>query len=293
MNKMTTRKRVLVGVDGSRASRYALLWAAREARIRHSDLMITHIDPPSSGAVDVNGEPVEGETVLEASVAAAAEQEPSVRVDTLLLHGPIADQLIKLSESVDMLVVGVESTKPRGAHGLIGPIEDRVVVHALCPVVTVHGTQESVRVAHRDVVVGWKENQSGHLPLEAAAQEAHLRNASLTLVFVLPHDDHQLGHADPNLAAEQELVDAVAAIEREYPALPVNVIRRRGDVLSTLRQQAHSAELLVIGCPHVEDRWSIRTGQVAGALMREASCPVMLVGRRAADPVARRRPQPS
>jgi len=34
----------------------------------------------------------------------------------------------------------------------------------------------------------------------------------------------------------------------------------------------------VIGCPHSDDRWSIRVGVTAETLMRRAACPVMLVG---------------
>jgi hypothetical protein len=42
--------------------------------------------------------------------------------------------------------------------------------------------------------------------------------------------------------------------------------------------QTTSAELIVIGCPHSDDRWSIRVGVTVDTLMRQAVCPVMLVG---------------
>lgn len=273
------RLRVLVGVDGSRAARYAVLWAAQEARIRRSDLVIIHIDPPSADRTGVNAEATGGEAILEASAAAARHQEPSITVDAQLLQGPIAEALIKLSNSATMLVVGVDPSKPRAAHGLIGPIEDRVVVHALCPVVTVHGPARSVRDAHPDVVVGWKDDDSAPRTLDMAAAEAHVRGASLTVVSVIADDDHQLDHSSTKPEPHQALTDAVAVIERNHPALHVRVTQQEADVVLTLRHHAHSAELLVIGCPQAKDRWSIRTGQVAGALMREAPCPVMLVGR--------------
>jgi len=282
-----TGQRILVGVDGSRASRSAVLWAAQEARIRRGQLVITHVDPPTADAVGLSGEPVGSETMLEASAAAASLREPSVIVATLLLQGPVTDELINLSRSVSMLVVGVDPSRPRAACDALGPVEDRVVVHARCPVVTVSRDPQAKRPSRPEVVVGWTNDDSGHLVLGVAAQEASARSASLTLVSV-PEDDQRRpdhGGADqPGSGRGQLIAEAVVAVGIDYPQLPVDVVQGSGEVVSSLIRQAHSAELLVVDCPHTEDRWSIRTGSVVRALMSDSPCPLMLVGRSTPHP---------
>jgi hypothetical protein len=51
------------------------------------------------------------------------------------------------------------------------------------------------------------------------------------------------------------------------------------DWVQTLVSHSTHASLLVIGSHHSDDRWSIRIGLTAGAVLRQATgCPVMLVG---------------
>ena len=71
------------------------------------------------------------------------------------------------------------------------------------------------------------------------------------------------------------------SVARNLPARPNLSIRISHEVTDdpaeALIRAADAADLLVIGCHHSADRWSIRTGPVAEAVMRGASCPVMLV----------------
>ena len=62
---------------------------------------------------------------------------------------------------------------------------------------------------------------------------------------------------------------------------------------AALKSMAPLSELLVLGCHHSTDAWSIRTGPVAAALMRDGHCPVMLVGRLARQHADRPTSQPS
>jgi nucleotide-binding universal stress UspA family protein len=129
--------RIVVGVNRSAASRSAVVWAAREARIRHNVLLVTHVDPPSTYAPDLHDAATACHRLLAGWATLASETEPGVAVGTLLLCGSISDELISLSRSAALIVVGVDQDVARAAHGAIGSIEDRVVVQANCPVVTV------------------------------------------------------------------------------------------------------------------------------------------------------------
>ena len=137
-------ERIVVGVSQSPASSYAVLWAAQEARIRRSVLLVTHIDPPTAYAPDLHDAATACHWLLANGATIASEAQPSVAVGTLLLSGAISDELIRLSRSAALIVVGIDRDVPRAAHGAIGSIEDRVVVQAHCPVVTVSAAPQEV-----------------------------------------------------------------------------------------------------------------------------------------------------
>ena len=130
-------ERIVVGVSQSSASSYAVLWAAEEARIRRNVLLVTHIDPPTAYAPDLHDAATTCHRLLAKSATIASDAQPSIAVGTVLLSGAISDELIRLSRSAALIVVGIDRDIPRSAHGAIGSIEDRVVVQAHCPVVTV------------------------------------------------------------------------------------------------------------------------------------------------------------
>jgi nucleotide-binding universal stress UspA family protein len=277
----TPRPRVVVGVDGSQAARHALLWAAQEARLRRSHLLITHIDPPAIDAAGLRASTIGVEAVLKASAAEASGREPGIAVGTLLLHGQISDELVRLSSSANLLVIGVDPTRSRAAHGALGAIEDKVVVQARCPVVAVTLSSRSAGPKDSLVVVGWTDSDSGRRAMHAGAEEACVRAASLVVVTVSGDGLQSYGPVPPN--TDRALVEAITRTQRRYPGLAVQVVREKGEVAAALTRQSLTAELLVIGCRHTDDRWSIRTGRVAGTLMRESPTPVILVGQLGAD----------
>src|SRR6478609_4974800 len=116
------KRRIVVGVNDSPSARAAVIWAAGQARRRRCDLIITHIDPVSVDPAELHDAATNSHLLLAASATAASLAQPSVPVTSLLL-----------------LVIGIDETRPRGSYGAIGAIEDRVVMHSDCPVVTVSG----------------------------------------------------------------------------------------------------------------------------------------------------------
>jgi nucleotide-binding universal stress UspA family protein len=235
-------------------------------------LLVTHVDAPSEYAPDLYDAATTCHRLLADSATVASEAQPSVAVGTLLLTGSISDELIRLSQSATLIVVGVDHQVSRAAHGAIGSIEDRVAVHAHCPVVTVSGPAGEGE-AHRYVAVGWTNDRSGAPVLAAAATVAAARGAELTVV-----PDPGPSGAQPARLATDALEDAVAEISRQHPALTITIDRRGSDWLETLIEHSTRAGLLVIGSHHSDDRWSVRVGTIAGLLLRHASGPVMLIG---------------
>ena len=273
---------IVVGVDDSPEARWAVLWGAREASLRGVTLSLAHVKSSVSDNRAVDNLESEAETLLIVRAAEASELEPEISV-ALRLHesGSISEKLIELSGAAALLVLGVASARPRAEHGLLGPVEDRVVVHAHCPVVTVNGPGPIVGHDYDKIVLGWTKGTTGRRALEAAAEEAALRGSLLSIVTIPPAATPSPASPSERINVEEALIDSIHRIENNYPGLRIDITHRSGHVDTELEQSLDKAALLVLGSHHSEQSWSIRVGPIAEELMRRSPCPVMLVGRRA------------
>jgi nucleotide-binding universal stress UspA family protein len=139
-------KRIVVGVDGSPASRTALEWAGDEA-VRHGSELVVLTDwlpvpPPLAGTsstLPTHGLTDAGETAKELLMAAVRDvlgEDPPVLVQPQVKEGSAAKLLIDFSEDADLLVVG--SSGHGGFAGmLLGSVSQHVTAHAKCTVVVV------------------------------------------------------------------------------------------------------------------------------------------------------------
>jgi nucleotide-binding universal stress UspA family protein len=159
-------------------------------------------------------------------------------------------------------------------------VEDRVVVHAHCPVVTVNGPGPIVGQGYDKIVLGWTKGTTGRRALEAAAEEAALRGSLLSIVTIPATATPSPTLPSERINVEQALIDSIRRIESTYPGLQIDVTHRSGHVDTELEQSLDRAALLVLGSHHSEQSWSIRVGPIAEELMRRSPCPVMLVGHR-------------
>jgi nucleotide-binding universal stress UspA family protein len=275
MQDSAQMRHIVVGVDGSLVARSAVLWAAREARLRQCDLIITHIDPPQTDAVGLDrGRPTHN--ALLDDLAAMARREPSISISTRLLQGSISDELIGATETAVLLVLGIDRGKERASHGALGPLEDRVAVHAHCPVVVVSRLLNSSAKPPKEVVVGWIDAVSAWWAFNAAVAAAGVRRAPLTVLRVVPVNRQD----DEPFAGDRPLLEAISDEQQPVcpPDLSIRISHKITDhTADALVRAADEADLLVIGCHHSDDQWTVRTGPVAAAVVRGASCPVMLV----------------
>jgi nucleotide-binding universal stress UspA family protein len=147
--------RIVVGIDGSQASKDALSWAVAEARVRGDTVVAIHAwTPPYPTASmayptaaafpaapvapiddDVADAIREGAEELLAQVVSEAGAG-DVTIEQRLVEGPAASALIDAAKDAELLVVG-----PRGHGGftglLLGSVSQQLANHAPCPVVIV------------------------------------------------------------------------------------------------------------------------------------------------------------
>ena len=136
---------IVVGVDGSGHSRKALERAANEAAAHGAPLTVLAIHQAVrdvyGSASHYGDDAALTEKAKEAAqaetdqVLAAIDSRPA-SVTVTAVHGLPADELVKASESADMIVLG-----RRGMGGfarlLMGSVTSQVAQHAQCPVLIV------------------------------------------------------------------------------------------------------------------------------------------------------------
>ena len=137
-------ERIVVGVDGSRWSKDALRWAAREAQRSGASLQVVMTSedlgrdmwiPTSPPGVD---RLAPTRRALSRIVRGVLGEHPTVVVETSVAEGPPGHILVKAAKGAELLVVG---NRGRGgfAGALFGSVSLHCVSHAPCPVVVVRG----------------------------------------------------------------------------------------------------------------------------------------------------------
>ena len=134
------RGRIVVGVDGSDASKNALAWAARQAALTGARLEAVtawHVPPLAYGTApaDYNFAP-DARRAVDETISAVLGEHPDVDVSPVVVEGLPTPALLHAAAGADLLVVG-----SRG-HGaltgvLLGSVSEHCVTHAPCPVVVV------------------------------------------------------------------------------------------------------------------------------------------------------------
>ena len=143
----STKHSIVVGVDGSEASKAALRWGVNQARRYGSTVTAMQIwqypvmafDGYGGGAVAMmTAEDYEKvtEQSLATTVADVVGDDLSVPIVMSVCNGHAASKLVDAGDAADLLVVGSEG------HGgfsgmLLGSVSMHVVHHAKCPVVVV------------------------------------------------------------------------------------------------------------------------------------------------------------
>jgi nucleotide-binding universal stress UspA family protein len=147
MADTSTQQTIVVGVDGSEASKSALTWAIEEARLRGATVLAVNAwqfplvafgDYGGTGVPMLTSVDLEklAESTVRDAVADVVGDDVSVPVTTSVRNGHPARELVDASTGADLLVVG--SIGHGGFAGmLLGSVSAHVVHHATCPVAIV------------------------------------------------------------------------------------------------------------------------------------------------------------
>lgn len=141
----STTRPVVVGIDGSAPSERALAWSIGEARMRGAPVVAVMCErgravgsqplPALAGAADVELVRKKAEQVVDDVREERTDaRDVEVRVDAYL--GPPSEQLIRLSDGAQLVVVGARG-HDRLSRMFLGSVATAVTHRARCPVVVV------------------------------------------------------------------------------------------------------------------------------------------------------------
>jgi nucleotide-binding universal stress UspA family protein len=298
---MAERNAVTVAVDGSAASLAAVRWAAIEAKRRHTPLRLVHVcDLNEAYAWSMPGLPKHLIELSRPMVAQAVElarrTAPGLQVSDQVLVGPIVRNLLVVSETAGLLVLGRSGQGALAAH-LVGSTTNRLAAHAHCPVVAVpanHARPADSTEPGR-IVVGLADRPTQGAALDFAIAEA-ARHAVPLLVVRAWHGPVGIGvelvlREDEQLAQVHQLL--ASHLARCTPPVVTSAMVRAGTPTSVLNGLCRPGDLLVLGQHRHAAFVPPTLGKVIADCLHQAPCPIAVVPEPAVTADVQERPRVS
>ncbi|MDR7255266.1 nucleotide-binding universal stress UspA family protein [Nocardioides sp. BE266] len=275
---------VAVGPDETKA---AVRYGAEQALRAGCPLHLVHavpVVPQGPETVLITAEGVE--KFGRESLALAAEQAEDVvhglvPVVEVLRRGAPVPVLVRAAKEARMVVLEHRHLS-RLARLVNRTIAGGVAAHTRVPVVAVP-TGWRPSGADPVVVVGVDVPERSGAVLAAASAEARIRGASLRVVHAWslpdPYDGLRISPEEAQRWTDRshaEICAALDALGDVEVAIEADVRVRRGGAVEALVEAATDADLLVIGRHDPLLPVGSHIGPVARAVLREATCPVLL-----------------
>jgi len=286
-----THHPVVVGVDGSPASRDALHWAAAEAAVRGLPLRIMH----AVGPADPERWTAARAMIAEA-VARARAWQSGIAVSGEVIDGQPVTELCAASETATMVVMA-----NRGAGGfaelLLGSVSSEVAMFARSAVTVVHGSHtvpDRPNTGRSDlpVLVGADSSAESEKAIGVAFEEASARGVTLVAIraWHAPPNSHPRPKAHPpagkkprmdrpamEIAAQYAVNEALARWQSKYPGVRTETRIVREGPASALVKASAEAQLIVVGSRGHTSLAGLRLGATADQLLHHVHCPIMIV----------------
>jgi nucleotide-binding universal stress UspA family protein len=295
-----TEGSVVVGVDGSPPSDFALRWAASEAQRTRQPLHVVHAlenevvlsDREQLGTREA---PASTDRVLTAARDVVSAMAPEVKLTLHSVTGFAPTSLTAASTFAGTVVVGSHGHSALPS-ALLGSVSHQVAIHSSCPVVVVRENGTQGVAGPGDVVVGVDGSDASEPALDFAFAYAASTGSRLTAVHTWwwePLEGVSLGEpwvGDWTQIASQEVTlvsEVLSGWSQRYPDVPVASHVVRGDPVVELLDQSRGARLLVVGSRGRGGFIGLLLGSVSRRILKRATCPVAVVRSVGADEPAR------
>ena len=268
---------IVVGTDGTAASREALLWSLEQAVRTGSDVT----------ALFVWRIPLELEIPFDFETISSLREDLSRRdvsgfpqITAASLNGNPGPVLVERAREADLLVVGA-----RHHTDLRGSVSSYCLHHSRTPVVVVPGDAPSRPHLRQRVAVGVNLTPDSAVALQWASREARSRDAELVVAHAWQVAPGSLGdlahHAHTQRVQEQrageDLRNWVGDVLGPAPPTRVQMHADHGGPLDTLLNHAAEADLLVLGSRGHRALARLLGGSLSAQLALHSDCPIVVV----------------
>ena len=294
MSKPTTHPGIVVGVDGSPASKVAVRWAARDAELRNAPLTLVHVLTATSGTWLgtplpprwTRGQQERGRQIIDEAVKIVAEscQRRPVHINCEIPSAGAVSALVALSKEAELVVVGRRGNGTMRGRPL-GSVSSALVHHSQCPVAVIHDEDPLMdHPAQAPVLVGVDGSRGAELATAIAFDEASLRKVGLVALHAWPDvgvfdsADSGSGPDWPALRSveDEALAERLAGWTERYPDVPVRREIVRNEPAPLLVDQSQWAQLVVVGGHGLGGFAGMLLGSVGTAVVQLVQAPVIV-----------------
>ncbi|MFD8703409.1 universal stress protein [Kitasatospora sp. NPDC059648] len=281
MNGFETLRPVVVGVDRSEASHWAVRWAADEAAARHLPLRLLHAQEwPVDRATDVVDRPwaiglrAAGEAVLDTARLLATERHPGLEIAAALTEGRPVRVLREAADEAAQLVLGIRRSSEAHSALPIGSRGASLAGHLGCPLALVPEPADGVS-GPGPVVVGVDGSECSRAAVGFAFEEASIGGAGVLAVEV--RRPAEAGRPDPVEESLVDLSEVLAGWQEKYPDLRIRREVLTGSPAPMLAAVATRARCLVIGSRGLGGFRGLLFGSTGRALVHRCTVPLVIV----------------
>jgi nucleotide-binding universal stress UspA family protein len=267
---------VMVGIDGSRASVRAAVWAADEAAARDTALdLICVVD--SARAERLDDAMDDARNAIHRAWVAVTNSDKHVKVESEILQGNPAIELANAGRRAALICVGHKGVKDSAPMSR-GSTASSLARMAPTSVAVVRRRRMHRRSSfHRWIVAVLDESTASHAVLQTALDEAVLRNAPVLALTTWPSTKFAEFDSSANVGGVRAELDKYLTDSRQQPdGIEVCALRLPNELMNLLEQSAGIEQLFVISSAR-HDLVDQLTGSRARKAMRGKNCSVLVV----------------
>ena len=275
---------VVVGIDGSRRSISAALWAVDEARERDLPLRLVYaIEPrePDDCATVTHDFASAEIAVREAAMAIESADQP-VKIEVEIVQDRPIAALLAASHSAAMVCVGALG-RNHAAGKRVGSTVSGLLTRAHCPVAIIRPERQH-QAEPGWIVTEFERSADGPTVLGHALDEARLRKAPLRVLATwrpgYPDIQDTRASAEGTRQAKASLERSLSRYRRLYPELDIHTVAVPGSPMNYLARHAESIQLIVIG-HHPSDELAELAGPASYSTLNGLNCSVLISERHA------------
>jgi nucleotide-binding universal stress UspA family protein len=287
MSTSTERPGLVVGVDGSAASKAAVDWAARDASMRNMSLTLVHVAGGLGGIWPQTPAPVgfgewqqrQGRGAIDEAVTIvedATRGTGPIPVKTEMYYSAVIPTLVDMSKGADVIVVGCRG---QGAFGTrVGSVSSGLIHHAHCPVAVIHDEQPAT--SHLPVLVGIDGSPVSEMATAIAFDEASRRHVDLIALHAWSDsrtlDFPGMDWATMKASEGEVLGERLAGWQERYPDVRVDRKVVCDRPARQLIEHSEAVQLVVVGSHGRGGFAGMLLGSVSAAVVQTARTPVIV-----------------